>query len=130
MGGAYCKFDIRNLVWVLINMKQRVRPGGLRDWWLQRISAVLISLFALPVILYWVAGGLITQADWYIFLSHSQMRFLTGLGLLGYIVHVRIGLWVVVTDYIPSLYQAWAQWLVDILIALHLGFGLYLIWIF
>ena len=104
--------------------------GGLFDWWAQRISAVFISLFVLPAIGLWFLGYLPSSFDWYLWLSLPAIKILTALALLGYAVHIRIGMWVVITDYVPKCFQMASHWVADAIILLHVLVGTYLIWIF
>ncbi|MEC7030256.1 MAG: succinate dehydrogenase, hydrophobic membrane anchor protein [Pseudomonadota bacterium] len=102
---------------------------GLSDWWMQRISSILISIFALPVLGLWFAGRLVGPEDWYDFLSSSFGLSLTLIGVIGFVLHTRIGLWVVITDYVPRHYQTFATWLMYIYLAGILAWALYLIWL-
>ena len=103
---------------------------GLKDWWMQRISAAGISLFALPILLLWFSGYLASSSDWYSLLSMLGMKILTVIALLAYVAHVKIGLWVVLTDYVPNQKQTVAIWVVNSILLLHILVGFYLIWVF
>ena len=46
-----------------------VKPqSGLQDWWMQRISASFLSIFALPLLVLWLGGWFTSANDWYNFL--------------------------------------------------------------
>ena len=107
-----------------------LKNPGLRDWWIQRITSPLITIAFLPLIIMWLMGYLPTPYDWYVLLSEPMWRMLTLVGFLAYYFHVRIGLWVVLTDYIPRTYQVYATFLGELLLLAHLVVGLYLIWSF
>ena len=103
---------------------------GLYDWWIQRLSAILISVFSIPVLFLWYSGHLKESLDWYTFLSSDLGMVLTLLGLVGFAIHAKIGLWVVITDYIPRRMQKAAVITMNIWVWGILGWGLYLMWVF
>ncbi len=102
---------------------------GLNDWWIQRISASLISVFALPVLIMWFGGWLASANDWYLFLSSTLGQVLTVIGVIGFALHSRIGLWVVITDYIPTRMQSPVIWLVNSWLLSLVVWALHLVWI-
>ena len=110
-------------------MKQMRKPG-LRDWWLQRLSSSVLSLYFLPIIFAWLLGYLKGPLSFYQLLSRVDMKVATFLMLVAYTIHARIGLWVVITDYIPRQMQNYLAALVDILFVVQFVIGVYLIWSF
>mgnify|MGYP001196203010 CR=1 FL=1 len=73
---------------------------GVRDWWLQRLSAWLILLYV-PVLMVWIAiQRPSSYQEWAVLFSPIVMKILATLALLGVVVHAAIGFWVVATDYI------------------------------
>ncbi|MCP8351870.1 succinate dehydrogenase, hydrophobic membrane anchor protein [Candidatus Synchoanobacter obligatus] len=107
----------------------RMNPG-LWDWWMQRVSSLLVSVFAIPILTLWFGGYLETDVQWYELLLNPYMKALTVIGLLGFVLHTRLGLWVVVTDYIPRRMQRFFGVVVNGLVLGYLIWGLYLIWVF
>ena len=107
-----------------------VKPqSGLQDWWMQRISASMLSIFVLPLLVLWLGGWLSSPIDWYMFLSSIIGKVLTVIGLIGFGLHIRIGLWVVVTDYVPRCVQKVVTVLCNMWILTLVGYSAYLIWI-
>lgn len=102
---------------------------GLLDWRLQRLSAMFISIFAVPVLGLWFSGYLVTDYDWYVLLSSIEGRVLTLIGLIGFAVHSHLGLWVVLTDYCPRDWQTVVMFFIDMWLCTLFGYGLYLLWI-
>ncbi len=102
--------------------------SGLKDWWMQRISAVMVSVFALPVLVMWFGGWLDQDYVWYTFLSSLVGKTITLIGLLGFALHIRIGLWVVITDYVPRAMQAMIIWVINTWIFGLFVWGGYLLW--
>lgn len=92
----------------MVLIKQALaQEKGLNDWLLQRISAVFLSVYLLPVLVFWmVHADLLTQASWQAFLLHPVMKVLGGFAAISLFIHATIGIWVVGTDYIkPEVLQ-------------------------
>ena len=78
------------------------RKKGLIDWWQQRISAVLIALYIVPLTVLWFGVHPVTVSEWHHILFNVPMRILGSLSALAILVHAAIGFWVVATDYVKS----------------------------
>lgn len=105
------------------------KKPGLNDWWIQRISASCISLFVLPMLVLWLGGWLNQADDWYAFLASVPGKALTLLGIIGFLLHARIGLWVVITDYAPKRFQGLAIGLMTLYLLAVVFWAVYLVWI-
>ena len=71
--------------------------SGLYDWLMQRVSAVILLVYAL-----YVAGVLVCGVDygeWKDLFSQTWMRIFSLLALLSLGMHAWVGLWAVFTDY-------------------------------
>ena len=101
---------------------------GLHDWWIQRLSALLISAFVLPTLFFWLVGWLPDAAAWYDFLMIPWVKGLTLLGLTGVLLHSWIGLWVVATDYVPRRIQGFVLGFLHAWLSAYYLIGIYLIW--
>jgi succinate dehydrogenase / fumarate reductase membrane anchor subunit len=103
--------------------------NGLRDWLVQRISAVVIAAYLLIVVGFWFMHP---QADflvWKGFMGHMVVRVLSLLMLLSLVAHAWIGLWIVSTDYISCTalrlpYQA----IVILLLLGYFAWGIEIFW--
>ena len=102
---------------------------GLIEWWMQRLSAVGISVFALPVLSLWYGGYLPDDYSWYQWLASPTGKLLTLIGLFGFALHSRLGMWVVITDYVPKRWQKQMTTLLDIWLLTLTVYGLHLIWV-
>lgn len=74
--------------------------NGLRDWLVQRISAVVIAVYVIVLVGFWFVHPQADYATWKAFMSYIPVRALSLLMLLSLIAHAWIGLWIVSTDYI------------------------------
>jgi succinate dehydrogenase / fumarate reductase membrane anchor subunit len=74
--------------------------SGLKDWLLQRVSAVIIALyFCFLVGFFWTHHPLMA-GDWLGLFSNASVKVVSLFVLLMMLVHAWIGIWTVLTDYI------------------------------
>jgi succinate dehydrogenase / fumarate reductase membrane anchor subunit len=75
---------------------------GLTDWYLQRGTTVFISIYFMPMIVYWVLNPYADVFEWYKFLTTMPMLAAAILGTIALSIHAYIGMWVVLTDYLSD----------------------------
>lgn len=102
--------------------------SGLREWQAQRASALLLSVFALPVLWLWFGKYLVHDHQWYDYLSSPYGIGSTICGLIGFAIHGYIGVKVVITDYIPRKWQDSFIFLAKIWTFILLLWGFHLMW--
>lgn len=74
--------------------------NGMRDWLIQRITAVILGMYVLFLVVYLFCHSPLTYADWHALFTSTSMRIFSFLALLSMVYHTWIGLWTVFTDYI------------------------------
>ena len=107
-------------------MVDRIVTGahyGLRDWLIQRISAVIMALYALFITGYALSQPHLDYATWTRMFSSNILRSFTLLTLLALYYHAWIGVRDIVMDYIKP---AGVRLLIHVLVILALL--LYVIW--
>ena len=75
--------------------------SGSRDWILQRISAVVLAVYAVVV----VGFFLFNQVDynaWHGFMMSLPMKLFSLVAILSLVFHAWVGMWTVFTDYVKS----------------------------
>lgn len=97
--------------------------NGLKDWLIQRVTAVYFAAYCIFIFYYLIANPNLKYAQWHALFTNNGMRVASGLALLTLSLHAWIGIWTITTDYIKSLIMRLS---LQILVALYLG-GL-LIW--
>ena len=76
--------------------------SGLRDWIVQRVSAVILAVY-LVVLLGWILlSGPVEFASWQSFMLSAPMKVLNLLALLALVAHAWVGMWTVFTDYVTK----------------------------
>jgi succinate dehydrogenase / fumarate reductase membrane anchor subunit len=79
-----------------------VNHQGLRDWVLQRVSAILMAVYSIGLILYILLHPDLSYQNWQILFAHRGMKVASSLFLACLLFHAWIGMWTIFTDYIKS----------------------------
>lgn len=74
--------------------------SGLRDWLVQRVSAIIIALYTLFLVGFLIVNNNLSYATWETLFSNSWFKIATLLALLSLILHAWVGVWTIFTDYI------------------------------
>lgn len=74
--------------------------NGLKDWLVQRVSAIILACYFLLILGYVVGHHPLQYQDWYALFNHTFMRAFTVLALISLIAHSWVGMWTVFTDYL------------------------------
>jgi succinate dehydrogenase / fumarate reductase membrane anchor subunit len=107
-------------------MLERIVTGahyGLRDWLIQRVTAVVMVLYTLSLAGYWLFQPVIDYNAWTLFFSSNLVRTFSLLFLLSVFYHAWIGIRDIVMDYVKP---AFVRLLLHVLVILALL--LYVIW--
>ncbi len=73
-----------------------------QEWWLQRISATVIGLYALLVIALLIINGTPTFAQWQALFNNTAFKAFTLLALIATFYHGLIGVLHVWPDYVKN----------------------------
>ena len=75
---------------------------GVRDWLVQRFSAVAMLVYTLALIVYVLMHQPLNYETWQELFKHAVMRFFTLLFALSLFVHAWVGMRDVLMDYVRS----------------------------
>lgn len=81
-------------------MVVKTSHNGLRDWLVQRISAVIIGVYVIFVMGYLFRNQPLYFAQWHDLFSGVLMKIATLVVIITVVWHAWIGLWTVLTDYV------------------------------
>jgi succinate dehydrogenase / fumarate reductase membrane anchor subunit len=84
-------------------MLERIVTGahyGLRDWLIQRVTAVVMVVYTLTLVAYWLFQPALNYDAWTMFFSSNLVRTLSLLFLLSLFYHAWIGVRDIVMDYV------------------------------
>lgn len=111
-------------------MVSQVDRGGLRDWLIQRITALFVGIYALFLIFYYAAHQPMTYGVWYNLFNHLSMKIITLIVLLCVLWHAWIGLWTVFTDYVKNRFvRLILEIIVGLLLLIYLGWLFETLWV-
>lgn len=75
--------------------------SGSRDWILQRVSAVVLAVYAVVVIGFFLFNQVDYNA-WHGFMMSLPMKLFSLVAILSLVFHAWVGMWTVFTDYVKS----------------------------
>lgn len=78
--------------------------NGLRDWLIQRFSAVVVGVYTIFLLAYIVFHQPLTYSLWYGLFHNKCMQLASLMTLLSLLLHAWIGVWTVTTDYLKPFY--------------------------
>jgi succinate dehydrogenase / fumarate reductase membrane anchor subunit len=79
-----------------------VSHQGLRDWAIQRVSAILMTIYTIGLVSYFILTPELSFYQWHELFAQSWMKIATILFLLCILSHAWVGIWTVYTDYVKS----------------------------
>lgn len=94
-----------------------VNHQGLREWFLQRITAIVMIIYVLGVVGFLICHPQTSYDQWRALFGHFWMKLGTVLVMLSLLYHAWIGMWTVYTDYIKI---TWLNMLLQVLTVLAL----------
>ncbi len=102
---------------------------GLRDWVLQRLSAVIIGCYTLSLIVFFLLHPALDYQTWYGLFSHLWMRLITFFVLFNITIHAWIGSWTIATDYLKPIFIRWTFLsLLSLVLFFSLVWGIEILW--
>jgi succinate dehydrogenase membrane anchor subunit len=114
---------------VMVGNVTSLTNNGLRDWIIQRVSAIVIGAYAITILL--VIGGkqAITYDIWVNVYQCMFMKVFTVLTLVSLVFHTWIGIWTVTTDYLkPVALRLGTQIIVAIFLLAMIIWALAILW--
>ncbi|WP_343683023.1 succinate dehydrogenase, hydrophobic membrane anchor protein [Acinetobacter baylyi] len=76
--------------------------SGSRDWFIQRISAVVLAVYTVVIFGWILFHGGFSYEQWSGFMMTLPMKILSLLAILSLAAHAWIGMWQVFTDYVTT----------------------------
>tara|TARA_R110002167_G_scaffold233252_2_gene438484 strand:+ start:508 stop:855 length:348 start_codon:yes stop_codon:yes gene_type:complete len=74
--------------------------NGMKDWFIQRVSAVILLVYVLFLMGFILFSGPVTFDAWQSLFACGWMKVITVLAVLSLLAHSWIGIWTILTDYI------------------------------
>jgi succinate dehydrogenase / fumarate reductase membrane anchor subunit len=73
---------------------------GMRDWLIQRATAVWLGLFCIYFIYFFATHSPVQYSDWNALFKLPLMKVATIVSVFALVLHAWVGLWTVLTDYV------------------------------
>ncbi len=103
--------------------------NGLRDWLVQRFTAVYLAIYSIMFVVMWVACTPWHYEKWHTLFHTVWFQVSTAIALMTILLHAWVGVWTVTTDYIKStLVRLIVQSLVMFVLLAQLIGGFMMIW--
>lgn len=113
----------------MVTIATNLGRSGLQDWIIQRISAIILSLYAIFIFAFWLLQANAGYYAWQELFHNNFMRFFTFLTLLSLVAHAWIGIWIITTDYLKITWlRLTTQILVYILLVFYVVWGIQILW--
>lgn len=113
----------------MVTNQATIKRDGVQDWVSLRATALIIMLFSIYISWFFVTTDTVTYDVWQGFFGSLTTKVFTLAALVSVMLHVRIGLWQVLTDYIkPAGLRAGLQYVLNIIAFVYVAVGLFVLW--
>jgi len=103
--------------------------NGLRDWLVQRVSAVVLAVYVLFLIGFVLSHDTISYNLWRELFAHLTMKIASLVVLVCLLLHAWIGVWTIFTDYVkPAGLRITLEVAVILALAAYFFWGLLILW--
>jgi len=106
-----------------------VNHQGLRDWVIQRISAIFMAVYSIGLILFILCHSGMSFAAWHDLFAQQWMKIVTILFILSIMLHAWVGMWTIFTDYIkPFVIRSILNFFVLLMLIACFFWGVLILW--
>ena len=103
--------------------------NGLRDWLVQRGTAIFLTLYLIILGVFWLQHPHPSFQQWHQFYAQTWLKIISFLALLGILAHAWIGMWTVYTDYVkPALLRLVIQVVTMLTLVAYVAWGVSILW--
>ncbi|BFT30245.1 succinate dehydrogenase, hydrophobic membrane anchor protein [Alteromonas sp. D210916BOD_24] len=106
-----------------------IKRDGVQDFVSLRATAAIIAAYSVFMAWFFITTDNLTFIEWRGLFSGLAMKVFTLATLIAVMIHVRIGLWQVLTDYVkaPGV-RAGLQFILNIIAFGYVAVGLFVLW--
>jgi succinate dehydrogenase / fumarate reductase, membrane anchor subunit len=103
--------------------------SGLRDWVIQRLSAIYMAIYAILMFAYLAAHPHLNYQTWQHFFQVFWVQISSLIFLVCLIWHTWIGVWTILTDYVkPACIRGFLEVMVILTLLVYFFWGVQVIW--
>ena len=113
----------------MVNVVASAGRNGVHDFLLIRASAIILVLYTLLIAGFFILTPTVTFDVWHSFFANTSVKVASLLALISLLVHGKIGVWQVLSDYVkPAFLRGALQFLFSVLLLAYLVFGFLIVW--
>jgi succinate dehydrogenase / fumarate reductase membrane anchor subunit len=113
----------------MVTNQVSIKRDGVQDYVSIRATAAILAAYSLFLAWFFVTTDNITYEVWSGLFSSIGMKVFTLAALVAVMIHARIGLWQVLTDYIkPTGLRGILQYALNIMAFAYVAVGLFVLW--
>ncbi|WP_199608668.1 succinate dehydrogenase, hydrophobic membrane anchor protein [Flocculibacter collagenilyticus] len=106
-----------------------LKRNGVQDFVSLRATAVVLTLYTIFIVGFFLTTPTVTYENWSGLFSNILVKAFTLLALASIMIHARIGLWQVLTDYVESAaLRNVLSFLVSVVAFGFVAVGLFVLW--
>lgn len=112
----------------MITNQASLKRNGIQDFITTRATAAIITAFTIFMVYFFIATPEITFEVWQGLFASIYMKAFTLATLVAIMMHVRIGLWQVLTDYVkPPKLRTVLQFILNLIAFAYVAVGLFVL---
>lgn len=113
----------------MVNNITSLTGNGLKDWLIQRITAVYFAVYSIFLFGFLLLHPDLNFEQWHILFANHVFQIATAIGLIAILLHAWVGIWTVTTDYINcTAIRLSVQLLVFLWLLSQFIWGLMIVW--
>ena len=113
----------------MVTNQASIKRDGVQDYVSLRATAAIIFAYSVFMAWFFITTDNLTFIEWRGLFSGLAMKVFTLATLVAVMIHVRIGLWQVLTDYVKATgLRAGLQYILNIIAFGYVAVGLFVLW--
>lgn len=113
----------------MVNTVASAGRNGVHDFILLRASAVILAFYIALLAGFFIVTPTVTYDVWHSFFACTSVKVATFLALLALLIHAKIGVWQVLSDYIkPAFLRGALQFFFSMTLLAYLASGVLIVW--
>jgi succinate dehydrogenase / fumarate reductase membrane anchor subunit len=113
----------------MVTNEASMKRNGIQDYVSTRTTAAIMTAFTFFMVYFFVTTSIVTFEVWQSLFANIYMKAFTLATLISIMIHVRIGLWQVLTDYVkPTGLRAGLQYVLNLIAFAYVAVGLFVLW--
>lgn len=113
----------------MVTNQASIKRDGVQDFVSLRTTALVILAYTIFLLWFFVTTPTLSYEVWNGLFSNLAVKVFTLAALVSVMIHVRTGLWQVLTDYIkPTKIRASIQFVLNLMAFVYVTVGIFVLW--